>query len=128
MVVFVDFQISSAIFKMNTNIEQRVCLKFCVANGISCAESLKLLEKAYGKSALSKTRAYEWYKTFKEGREVVEDLSRSGRPSTSSTYENIDKVKEIVLENPHLSLREIAQDLDLSHESVRTIFSILVKV
>lgn len=61
---------------MDKNIEQRVCLKFCVVNGISCAESLKMLEKAYGESSLSKTQAYEWYKTFKKGREVVEDLPR----------------------------------------------------
>lgn len=106
---------------MDKNIEQRVCLKFCVANEISCAESLKMLEKAYGESVLSKTRAYEWYKAFKEGREVVDDLPRSGRPSTSTTDDNIDKVKEIVMENRHASLREMAQDLDMSHESVRTV-------
>lgn len=106
---------------MNEIIEQRVCLKFCVANGISCADSLKMLEKAYGESVLSKTRAYEWYKAFKEGREIVEDMPRSGRPSTSSTDENIEKVKEIVLDNRHSSLREIARDLNISHESVRSI-------
>ena len=50
---------------MEKNIEQRICLKFCIANGISCAESLKMLQKAYGESTLSKTRAYEWYSAFK---------------------------------------------------------------
>lgn len=52
---------------------------------------------------------------------MVEDLFRSGRPSTSSTDENIDKVKEMVMENCHLSLRGMAQDLDMFYESVRTI-------
>ncbi|XP_012231261.1 protein GVQW3-like [Linepithema humile] len=80
-----------------------------------------MLEKAYSESVLSKTRAYEWYKTFKEGREVIEDLPRSGRPSTSSTDENIDKVEEMVMENRHSNLREMAQDLDMSHESVHII-------
>ncbi|EFN80171.1 hypothetical protein EAI_05812, partial [Harpegnathos saltator] len=32
-----------------------------VVNEISCAESLKMLEKTYGESALSKTRTCEWY-------------------------------------------------------------------
>ena len=45
---------------MDKNIDQRICLKFCIAKGISCAESLKILQKAYGESTLSKTRAYEW--------------------------------------------------------------------
>ena len=69
---------------MDKNIEQRTCLKFCIANGISYAESLKMLQKAYGELTLLKRRAYEWYSAFKSGRYVVEDLSRSGRPSTSS--------------------------------------------
>ena len=64
-----------------------------------------MLQKAYGESTSSKTRAYEWYSAFKSGRYVVEDLSRSGRPSTNSTEVNIANVKEMVTENRHLSLR-----------------------
>lgn len=103
------------------SVEQRVCLKFCVANGISCADSLKMLEKCYGESVISKTRTYEWYKTFKKGREIVEDMPRSGRPSTSKSEENIEKVKKIVHDNRKSSLREIARELNISHESVRSI-------
>lgn len=44
-----------------------------------------MLEKAYSDSVLSKTRAYEWYKAFREGREIVEDMPRSGQPSNSKT-------------------------------------------
>jgi DNA-directed RNA polymerase sigma subunit (sigma70/sigma32) len=54
---------------------------------------------------------------------VVEDLPRSGRSSTSSTEVNIAKVKEMVTENRHLSLREIAAELSVSHESIRTILN-----
>ena len=86
---------------MDENIEQRICLKFWIANRISCAESLKRLQKAYGESTLSKTRAYEWYSAFKSGRDMVEDLPHSGRPSTSSTGVNIAKEKEMVTENRH---------------------------
>ena len=67
---------------MDKNIEQRICLKSCIANGISFAESLKMLQKAYGESNLSKTRSYEWYSALKNGRDVVVDLPRSGRQST----------------------------------------------
>ena len=108
---------------MDKDIEQRICLKFCISNGISCAELLKMLEKAYGESILSKIRAYEWYSAFKSGRDVVEDSSRSGRPSTSSTEVNIAKVKELVSENRHLSSREKAAKLSASHESICTILN-----
>jgi len=125
VIIVLDFisssQVCFAIFTMNEKIEQRICLKFCIANRISCAESLKMLQKAYGESTLSKTRAYEWYSALKSDRDVVKDLPRSGRPSTSSTEVNIDKVKEMVIENRHFSLREIAAELTVSHESIRTI-------
>ena len=116
-------QVCFAIFPMDKNIEQRICLKFWIANGISCAKSLKILQKAYDESTLSKTRAYEWYSAFKSGRDEVEDLPRSGRPSMSSTQVNTAKVKEMVTENRHLSLREIAAELAVSHESIRTILN-----
>ena len=108
---------------MDKNIEQRIDLKFCIANGISCAESLKMLQTTYNESTLSKTRAYEWYSAFKSGRDVVEDLPRFGRLSTSSTEVNIAKEEEMVTENRHLSLREIAAELSVSHESIRTILN-----
>ena len=73
---------------MDKNIKQRISLKLCAVNGISCAESLKMLQKAYGEMTLSKTRVYEWYSAFKSGRDVVEDLPRSGWPSMSSTEVN----------------------------------------
>ena len=63
----------SRFFKMEKNIEQRICLKFCIANGISYAELLKMLQKASGEWTLSKTCAYEWYSAFNSGRDVVED-------------------------------------------------------
>ena len=58
-----------------------------------------------------------------EAVEVWGDLPRSGRPSTPSTELNIAKVKEMVTENRHLRLREIAAELSVSHESIPTILN-----
>ena len=41
-------QVSFAIFPMDKNIEQRICIKFWIENGIPRVESLKMLQKAYG--------------------------------------------------------------------------------
>ena len=56
----------------------------------------EMLTKAYGESAISKTRVYEWYKRFQDGRDV-EDDERPGRPSTSTTDKNVEKLKEMVM-------------------------------
>lgn len=48
----------------------------------------------FGESTISKTRVYEWYKRFSEVREKVEEGSLSGRPSTSTTDDNVKQVKK----------------------------------
>ena len=53
----------------------------------------------------------------------MEDLSHTGRPSTSSTEVNIVEVKEMVAENRYLSLREIVAELSVSHKSSGTILN-----
>ncbi|XP_037929080.1 putative uncharacterized protein DDB_G0282269 [Teleopsis dalmanni] len=56
-----------------------------------------------------------------EGREVIEDLSRSGRPLTSNTEENMTKIKKIVQKDRRMTEREIARDLNISNGSVHHI-------
>ena len=73
-----------------------------------------MLTKAYGESAMSKTRVYEWYKRFQDGREDVEDDERHGRPSTSATDKNVKKVKEMVENDSRITIREVADDIGIS--------------
>ena len=101
----------------NKKIEQRVCLKFCVSNGITAMESLKMLQKCSGESTLSKTQVFEWHEIFSEGREFVENLPYAIRPSTSVDDDNIEKVKKIVLENRRVGIREVAEALNISYGS-----------
>ncbi|XP_014476037.1 PREDICTED: putative uncharacterized protein FLJ37770, partial [Dinoponera quadriceps] len=45
------------------------------------------------------------------------------RPSTSTTDENIDEVKKIVLANRRITVREVAEDLNISIGSCHSIFT-----
>ncbi|KYN10054.1 hypothetical protein ALC57_17743, partial [Trachymyrmex cornetzi] len=102
---------------------KKVCINFCVKNGIKCSKTLEMLTVAYGESTLSKKNVYKWYKLFQEGRENVNDEPRSGRPSTSKTDENVQEVKEIVLKNRRITIREIADDLNISFGSCQSILT-----
>ena len=115
------------IFTMGKKIE-RVCLKFCVSNGITDTESLKMFQKYFGESTLSRTQIFEWHKVFSEGSEVVENLSHASRPSTSVNDDNIEKVRKIVLENRRVGIREVAEALNICYvvPSISIFYSIVL--
>ncbi|UYV75701.1 hypothetical protein LAZ67_13001055, partial [Cordylochernes scorpioides] len=59
---------------------------------------------------------------FSEGREDVNDEERAGRPSTSTTDEKINEVEKMILANRRITVREFAEDLNISISSCHLIF------
>ena len=86
--------------------------KCCVKNKMKCADAFRILTVTYGEATFDRSNVYRWYKMFSEGREDVNDKERAGRPSTSTTDENIDEVKKIVLINRRITVREVAEALN----------------
>ena len=79
--------------------------------------------QVYGDNAMKKTAVYKWVKRFSEGRESVADEERSGRPATSRTEENIAKICQIARENRRLTVRSIAEQVNIDRETVRKILT-----
>jgi transposase len=73
-----------------------------------------MLKQAFGDKAMSKTQTHKWYKHFKEGRTSIEDIERSGQPSTLKNEEIIQKVQKMVHSNHHLTIREVAEEAGIS--------------
>jgi len=72
---------------------------------------------------MKKTAVYKWVKRFSERRESVTDEERSGRPATSRIEENIEKVCQIVRENRRLTVRSIAEQVNIVRETVRKVLT-----
>jgi len=80
-----------------------------------------MLVHVYGDNTLKKTAFYNWVKRFSEGRESVTDEERSEWPATSIIEENTAKVRQIVRENRRLTVRSIAEQVNIDRETVRKI-------
>ena len=67
-------------------------------------KTLEMLGNCFGSDTLKKTAVYEWHERFKSDRESVEDDERRSR-STSKIDENINKVREMLINNCKLIIR-----------------------
>jgi hypothetical protein len=66
---------------------------------------------------------FEWHTSFKEGREDVKDDERTGHPKTHWADENVEKVQKLVRSDRRLSVRMMAEELNLDRETVRQILT-----
>ena len=105
------------------NFEQQCAIKFCVKPGETGIRTFNKLKQAYGEHALSRSQVFKWYKAFSDGRESIKDEPHSGRPSTSKTYNNVEKVRALVRSDCRLTVWIIASELNLNHSTVHQILT-----
>ena len=101
-----------------STVEQRINLKCLAKLGKTPSECFALLQQVYKEETMSRARAFEWLKRFREGREECEDDQRSGRPVTSRTDSNIDRVKQLVCVDRRLTVRMISEEFSIGRKTV----------
>jgi histone-lysine N-methyltransferase SETMAR len=82
-----------------------------------------MLQEPFRDNALSQSRTFLWYKRFKDGRMSVDDYERSGRPSTSTTPENIVKVREAIIVDRRRTIHDVCEIVGLSYRTVQHILA-----
>jgi len=80
-----------------------------------------MVNAAYGDQALSRSNVFQWYGRFHGGREDIEYDSRSGRPTECRNDNNVEKISQLLLQNRHLSLRMLAEEVNIGKDTVRKI-------
>ena len=70
---------------------QRANIKFCFKLSKTFTETFELMKKVYGDDCLSRTRVFEWYKRFQDGRDALEDDPKPGRPKNKNRDELMEK-------------------------------------
>ncbi|BFZ13051.1 hypothetical protein BsWGS_16090 [Bradybaena similaris] len=108
---------------MTEKFAQRICINFCQKLGDTFTETYEKLHKVYGDECMSRTRVFEWFKRFQDGRENVESDHRSGRPVTSRSEKHIADVSSTVRENRRITIRELSEEHSISFGSVQAILT-----
>ena len=69
------------------------------------------------------TQIKEWYKRFKNGHTSVDSKPCSGWPSTSQNDQVIAKVSAVMMGYHHVTIQEIAEEVDISNFSAHSILT-----
>ena len=72
-----------------------------------------MIQKSFGDGAMNAVQIKVWHKCFKDGQESVESDPRSGRPATSRTPENVERVRAAIIKVQRLTVQELEGDLGI---------------
>ncbi|GFX61457.1 protein GVQW3 [Trichonephila clavipes] len=101
--------------------EKRAVIKFYAKLGKSASQTYQLMKQVYGDCCLNRSNVFVYHKCFLDGKDVVEDDQRSGRPISSTTPEIIEKVRNFEANDHCVSLRMMADSLNINNETIQTI-------
>jgi transposase len=99
-------------------IEYRAVIKFFVKEGLTPYEIHSKFRNVYGHSSPSFSTIKKWAAEFKHGHTSLDDYLREGRLKNATTPEIIEQVHNMVLDEWRMKVREIAETIGISKESV----------
>ncbi|CAH2007245.1 unnamed protein product [Acanthoscelides obtectus] len=88
---------------------------------LSQQECLAELLSVFDNEAPHQSTISRWYGEFKRGRVSLSDDPRVGAPKTAVTQENVDAVRKLIIEDRHVTYRDIEASLKISKTSIQKI-------
>ena len=107
----------------NQKLEYHSVIKFLVLEGECPSNIYQRTVVVYGKHAPSRTTVFEWGRRFKDGLLNIEDDPRCGRPIIATDYQTIGAGECLIIENPRITIQEIADSLGVSTYTLRSIIT-----
>ena len=99
---------------------QQICIKFCIKLE-HCCRNYSDDSGGFQDDGMSAAQIKVWHKCFKDGWESMEGDTRSGRPATSRTPENIEQVLAAIHKDRRLTVWELETDLGIPRSTVSEI-------
>ena len=89
--------------------------------GLTQQQCIDELNSIFGDEALSKTSVYRWYGELKWGCSSLQDEFREGCPKSVVVPETIDAVRQLILQDRHVTYCEIKTSLGSSGTNIHSI-------
>lgn len=105
---------------MDGKLKQRAVIEFLAKEGCSAVDIHTRLKNVYGESVVDISNVRRWVKKFREGETEINDKPRSGRPSTSVTNDNRQRVDELIRGDRRITIYEIADALQVAYGSAQS--------
>ena len=103
--------------------EQRAYIKGRIAFNLTAVAIHSELVTVHGDDAFSQRTTAKWIDRFKSGRVLIEDDPCSGCPVTETTQQNIDRVEQLIDDDPHISYDEVKELTCFSRGTLETTLS-----
>jgi hypothetical protein len=110
-----------AVQAVPNSVAQRIIIKFLTMEGAIPSAIFTRLQAKFGDECLSQPRVFSWAKSFREGRDHVENEPHTRRPRTSVNPDNVLKIGELIRANRRINVLELSQEVGISVGSVEEI-------
>ena len=89
--------------------------------GLTLQQSIDELDLIFGDEAPSRTSVYRWYFEFNRDGSTLQDEFREGHPKSVNVPETINAVRQLILQDHHVTYRRIETALGISGASIHSI-------
>ena len=109
---------------MDSAVKQRAVIEFLVKLGeVSPTKIHDKLRAVYQEETMSVSTLRRWVLRFRNGEESISDKPRSGRPSSASTPETVEKVNGLIMQNRRIRVRDLAMQVGCSTGTIVNIIN-----
>ena len=104
----------------DTNVHRAVTW-FLFKEGATATEILQRLQNVCSECAPSRATVFRWFDGFRGGKNTITDEKKSGRPKTASTRENLEKVANLIKEDPRITIGKLSDELAIGRNAIESI-------
>jgi histone-lysine N-methyltransferase SETMAR len=112
-----------ALMEINDNVKRSV-IWFLWKQGKSATAIHEEMQVVFMDNTPSLMTISRWMEHFTSGRQSTEDLPRSGRRSTSTSSENVDRVQRAIDSDRRLTVQQLEEMLSIPHTTIHRILTV----